>query len=205
MENGTIRVGLIGAGANTRLRHIPGFREQKGVEIVAVANRSRESGEAIASEYEIPAVYDNWLELMEADDVDAVCVGTWPYMHSIMTTTALEFDKHVLCEARMAANAIEAREMLHASQLKPNLITQIVPPPHLMHCEAHLIDMISEGYLGDIINVNIRVSDGSAYPDSLTEVHWRQIREYSGNNVMFLGILFIIILAKSATKFSEVG
>ena len=40
MENGIIRVGLIGAGANTRLRHIPGLREQEGVEIVAVANRS---------------------------------------------------------------------------------------------------------------------------------------------------------------------
>jgi len=38
---------------------------------VAVANRSRASGEAIASEYEIPTVYDNWLELMEADDIDA--------------------------------------------------------------------------------------------------------------------------------------
>ena len=44
MENGLIRIGLIGAGANTRLRHIPGFREQSGVAIVAVANRSRESG-----------------------------------------------------------------------------------------------------------------------------------------------------------------
>ena len=41
MMNGLIRVGLIGAGANTRLRHIPGFREQRDVEIVAVANRSR--------------------------------------------------------------------------------------------------------------------------------------------------------------------
>ena len=90
----------------------------------------------------------------------------------------------------MAANALEAREMLHASQSKPSLVTQIVPPPHLMHCEAHLIDMISEGYLGDIINVHIRVSDGNAYPDSSTEVHWRQIREFSGNNVMFLGIWY---------------
>ena len=45
MANGVIRVGLVGAGANTRLRHIPGIREQQGVEIVGVANRSRESGE----------------------------------------------------------------------------------------------------------------------------------------------------------------
>ena len=81
MKNGIIQIGLIGAGANTTLRHIPGFREQSGVEIAAVANRSRESGERIAGEYEIPKVYDNWLQLMEDDSIDAICVGTWPYMH----------------------------------------------------------------------------------------------------------------------------
>ena len=68
MKNGIIRVGLIGAGANTRLRHIGGLRQQDGVEIVAVANRSRESGERIASEFEIPKVYDNWVDLIDADD-----------------------------------------------------------------------------------------------------------------------------------------
>ena len=36
-----------------------------------MANRSRASGEAVASEYEIPTVYDNWLDLMAADDIDA--------------------------------------------------------------------------------------------------------------------------------------
>lgn len=190
MSKEVIKVGFIGAGTNTTFRHIPGFRAMPNVELVGVANRSIESSKLVAEKYEIKNIYNDWMDLVEDPEIDAICIGTWPYMHSIMTTTALEFDKHVLCEARMAANAIEAREMLHASQLKPNLITQIVPPPHLMHCEAHLIDMISEGYLGDIINVNIRVSDGSAYPDSSTEVHWRQIREYSGNNVMFLGIWY---------------
>lgn len=37
-----VRIGLIGAGANTRLRHIPGFQAIPGVEIVAVCNRSAE-------------------------------------------------------------------------------------------------------------------------------------------------------------------
>ena len=72
MENGIIRVGLVGAGANTRLRHITGLREQEGVEIVGVANRSRESGERIAAEFEIPIVYDSWLDLIQADDIDAI-------------------------------------------------------------------------------------------------------------------------------------
>ena len=118
MMNGIIRVGLIGAGANTRLRHIPGFREQRDVEIVAVANRSRESGERIAGEYEIPKVYDNWVELLHDDSIDAVCIGTWPYMHRNLVLASLESGKHVLTEARMAMNADEAHEMLDASRLQ---------------------------------------------------------------------------------------
>ena len=50
MTDKLIRVGFIGAGRNTRERHIPGFQKQPGVEFVAVANRSRESGERVAKE-----------------------------------------------------------------------------------------------------------------------------------------------------------
>ena len=145
MENGIIRVGLIGAGANTRLRHIPGLREQEGVEIVAVANRSRASGEAIASEYEIPTVYDNWLELMASDEIDAVCVGTWPNMHRTLVLAALENDKHILTEARMAMDAQEAHEMLDASRQFPHLVTQIVPAPQTLQVDQTVQEIIASG------------------------------------------------------------
>ena len=49
-------MGFVGAGRNTRSRHIPGFQRQAGVELVAVANRSRESGERVAKEFGIPRV-----------------------------------------------------------------------------------------------------------------------------------------------------
>ena len=44
MTDKTIRVGFVGAGKNTRLHHIPKLKAQPGVELVAVANRSKESG-----------------------------------------------------------------------------------------------------------------------------------------------------------------
>ena len=44
-------IGLIGAGGNQKLRHIPGFRAINDIEIVNVVNRSRESGERVAAEY----------------------------------------------------------------------------------------------------------------------------------------------------------
>ena len=49
MTQDSIRVGIIGAGANTRDRHIPGLQAIDGVEIVAVCNRSQASGERVGS------------------------------------------------------------------------------------------------------------------------------------------------------------
>ena len=197
MENGMIRVGLIGAGANTRLRHIPGLREQEGVEIVAVANRSRASGEAIASEYEIPTVYDNWLDLMEADDIDAICVGTWPNMHRTLVLAALENDKHVLTEARMAMDAQEAHEMLDAARQFPHLVTQIVPAPQTLQVDQTVQDLISGAHLGQPLALKLRVSDGHGRADrsdtfmnTQGPLHWRHNRLLSGYNIMGMGIWY---------------
>ena len=197
MENGIIRVGLIGAGANTRLRHIPGLREQEGVEIVAVANRSRASGEAVASEYEIPTVYDHWMELMEADDIDAVCVGTWPYMHRTLVLAALENDKHVLTEDRMAMDAQEAHDMLDASRQFPHLVTQIVPALQTLQVDRTVQDLIAGGYLGQPLALRLRVSDGHGRADRSdtfintdAPLHWRHNRQLSGYNIMGMGIWY---------------
>ena len=46
-----MKIGIIGAGLNTRVKHIPGFQAIDGVQVVAVSNRSKESGEKVAAEY----------------------------------------------------------------------------------------------------------------------------------------------------------
>ena len=112
MPDEEIRVGLIGAGGNVRNRHIPGFQRVQDLSIVAVANRSLESGRVIADQFNIPQVYGDWKELLDDEGINAVCIGTWPYMHRTLTLAALEKGKHVLTEARMASTAQEARDML---------------------------------------------------------------------------------------------
>jgi predicted dehydrogenase len=73
-----------------RNRHIPGFQKVEGLEILAVANRSFESSRSVADQFNIPRVYGNWQELLEDAEINAVCIGTWPYMHRILTLAALE-------------------------------------------------------------------------------------------------------------------
>ena len=100
-----IRVGVVGAGGIVTSTHIPGLRRMPGVEIVAVANRSLESSRRAATELNIPRAYADWEQLLKADGIDAVLIGTWPYMHRAITLAALESGRHVLCQARMGGRA----------------------------------------------------------------------------------------------------
>ena len=190
MAEETLRIGIIGAGGIVASRHVPGFKAQEDVEIVGVVNRSAASSQRAAEQFDIPRVYGDWLEMVEDDDVDAIVIGTWPYMHSTLTLAALEAGKHVLCQARMAMNATEANEMLAASRGSPDLIAQVVPAPQTMSIERAVADMISDGYVGDIINVRAQLANSSAFPVYDNPVHWRHDRDLSGNNTMHIGIWY---------------
>src|SRR5262249_32056719 len=156
----TIRVGFVGAGANSRKHHIPKLKAQPGVELAAVANRSKESGEQVAREFGVARVYADWRELVRAPDIDAVCIGTWPNTHSEITRAVLEHGKHVLCEARMAMNAAEARAMLDAARRAPDLVKQLVPAPNTLEIDSTLQALLAEGYAGEVLAVEIQANQG---------------------------------------------
>jgi predicted dehydrogenase len=193
MANQTIRVGFIGAGKNTRERHIPGFQKCQGVEFVAVANRSQASGEVVAKEFGIPRVYGDWRELLRASDVDAVCIGTWPYAHREISEAALAAGKHVLCEARMAMNAAEGRSMLAASRKAPTLVAQLVPAPHTLEVDSTIKTLLAEGYLGEVLSLELQAAQGR-FVDPETPFHWRQDVTLSGNNVLNMGIWYEAVM-----------
>jgi len=183
-----IRVGIVGLGANTRLRHLPGLRACPTVEILGVCNRREDSTQAAAREFAIPKSYRHWSQLVADPDLDAVVIGTWPYLHRDITLAALEAGKHVLTEARMARNAAEAREMLAASQRHPQLVTQVVPSPFGLQVDQVVKDLLAEGFLGELREVVV-LGINNALADPATPLHWRQSAELSGLNMLTLGIL----------------
>lgn len=185
---GTIRVGVVGAGANTRLRHIPGLQKIAGVEVVSVVNRSRASSERVAQEFGIPRVHDTWTDLVADPEIDAVVIGTWPYLHCPITLAALAAGKHVLTEARMAMSAAEARQMLAAARAHPTLVTQVVPAPFTFPVDLMVQHLLADGYLGDVQAVDLRSSSG--WLDPSAPMAWRHDRELSGVNTGFLGIWY---------------
>jgi predicted dehydrogenase len=187
-----LRIGLIGAGANTRTQHIPGLLRAPDVVLAGVANRSIESGQRIADEFGIARVFDSVEALLADPGIDAVCIGTWPYKHREYSVKALEAGKHVLCEARMAMDLAEAEDMLAASERNPGLVAQLVPAPFDFKLGPTITRLIEEGALGEIREVAVNVLNASAL-DPAVPLHWRQRADYSGKNVMMFGIFVEVI------------
>jgi predicted dehydrogenase len=201
-----LRVGVVGAGENTVKHHIPKLRAIPGVEITAVCNRSRASSERVAAEWDIPTVHDDWLALVSDPGIDAVVIGTWPNMHHPVTVAALAADKHVLCEARMAMNAVEARDMRDASRARPHLVTQVVPSPLSFGVDATISRLVSSGHLGDLVAVDIQAHEGG-FPDPGAALHWREDADRSGHNIMTMGIWYESLMrwVGEATDVTAVG
>ena len=74
-----IRLGFIGAGGICEQRHLPNLVKMPGVKLVAVCNRSPESSRRVLEKWGFARTADDWQQIVEADDIDAVFIGTWPY------------------------------------------------------------------------------------------------------------------------------
>ena len=188
----SLRIGIIGAGGIFKTRHLPGLRQIPDVQVVAVCNRSRESGEAVAREWDIPEVLTDWKALLAREDLDAVFIGTWPYTHAQMSVTALEAGKHVFCQARMARNSAEARRMVAAADAHPKQVAMLCPPPAGMRGDRLIRKLIAEGFLGEPREVHATgLSAGNLDPEA--PLHWRQDFELQGFNTLTLGMWIEVI------------
>ena len=183
---GPIRVGIIGAGGIVSSVHVPGLKRQAQVELVSVANRSLESSQRAAAELGIARAHADWEELLDAGGLDAVLIGTWPYMHRTITLAALERGLHVLCQARMANDTAEARDMLAASRRHPELVCQLVPSSGTYRIDRALQRLLDEKYVGEVLSVDVAMLQrGFAAFDG--ELDWRHDPELSGINTLSVG------------------
>jgi predicted dehydrogenase len=128
-----------------------------------------------------------------APDVDAVVIGTWPYLHAEITIASLRAGKHVLTEARMARDLAEARAMWAEAKQHPHLVTQIVPAPFSIPFDATVIDWLAAGKLGAVHEVHATFTHGGL-ASAATPFSWRQDFALSGKNTLFLGIFYEMVL-----------
>ena len=125
------RIGLIGAGGVARTRHLPALVNVPEADLRLVWSRDPARAAGVAGEFGIADTASSWEEIVESEEIDAVIAATPPVLHHPVTLRALSAGKHVLCQARMARNLKEAREMLRAAEAAPDLV-----PACTLRCRA---------------------------------------------------------------------
>ena len=180
-----VRIGLIGAGGVARARHLPRLAAIDEVELALVWSRDGAKAAEVASEFGIRRVVGDWREVVESPEVDAVIVATPPVNHLPATLAALSAGKHVLCQARMARNLLEARRMLAAAR-ESGLVTALYPPMPGLRGDRVVRRLLADGeYVGEVREVRVA---GLAHQPPGDDYVWQIDPEVAGLNTMTMGM-----------------
>ncbi len=122
--NSRLTMGFVGMGTQNRYL-LGGFLGQPSVQVLAVCDvdtTRREASKKRVDEYYAErgagggqcAAYNDFRELIDRKDIDAVCIATPDHWHAIITLAALEAGKDVYCEKPLTHNIHEAVALIRA-------------------------------------------------------------------------------------------
>ena len=111
-----IRISFIGAGGICEQQHLPGLARIPGIELAAVCNRSAESSERIKQKWGFARIETDWRKVIDDPDIDAIFIGTWPYLHRELSIAALNAGKHVISTKPMEASLAACDEIIAAAE-----------------------------------------------------------------------------------------
>ena len=111
----TIRIGIIGAGFG-RAVHVPAFRSDDRVEIVAIAASRLESAKRAADETGIARATDDWRTIVDAPDIDAVSIAVPAHLQVPIARHAIAKRKHLFLEKPLAVNLRQAKALAAAAK-----------------------------------------------------------------------------------------
>ncbi|MCI0684263.1 MAG: Gfo/Idh/MocA family oxidoreductase [Gemmataceae bacterium] len=108
-------------------------------------------------------VYDNYKELLERKDIQAVIIALPLNLHYQATVDALKAGKHVLCEKLMAWNVEQCKKMIRAAR-DADRILSIGHQRHYSLLYAQALELINAGELGDIKHIRAMWHRNNSWP-----------------------------------------
>ena len=144
-----LRWGILGAG-NISAMWVEALHACEGATVTAVAARDLDRAKAFARQYGVATAYGNYREMVAADDVDIVYIGTINRLHKEHTLLAIEGGKHVLCEKPLTETLSDAQEMYAAAEeqdvmMQDGMWTRFFPA--VEHARA----AIETGTIGEVV------------------------------------------------------
>ena len=116
------KIAIVGAGHVAQVAHIPAYRRNPDVELVAVVDDDPVKARRIQKQFGFHEWHEDISDMLKVSDVDAVDICTPNYLHAPMAIAALRSGKDVLVEKPLARNGDEARKMVATAEKEERIL-----------------------------------------------------------------------------------
>ena len=176
-----LKLAVIGQGRSGRDIHGVYYHSQDNVyyDVAYVVERDPQRRDIAKKEYPECVVLSDYKELFEKE-VDLVVNASFSDEHYSITQDLLAHGKNVLVEKPLARNLFEC-QMLEKTAVENGAILAIFQNTSRAPYYGHILQVVSEGKLGDIQQVNLRFNGFSRRWD------WQTMKRKLGGNLYNMG------------------
>lgn len=178
-----MKVGIIGCGSITKLRHAPEYTENPFVDEIVFYDRNLDRSEALAELFG-GTVAETVEELLADPTIDAISDCSSNEHHHLFSTRALMSGKHVLCEKPISLTVEHAKEIIDA-QKKSGKKLMVDHNQRFTRAHQKARDIIRSRELGKVLT--FRTTFGHSGPEqwgiNKTNSTWFFKKERSGFGV----------------------
>lgn len=208
VRGGPVKIALVGTGdmGNGLLnQYQKEYCDLKALCDVNPGRRAKAVEAMVKKGWPKPNEYDDWQEMIQKEDLEAVHVATPLWTHAAITVGALNAGKHVLCEKMMAKTAEECQQMIDAARNNNRVLEIGYQRYYNPIYQAAYENIIKQGLLGEIYHARLAWHRDSTwrkkeepptanfdpsrfgYPDWEHLLNWRMYRKYSEGLLCELG------------------
>lgn len=179
-----VNIGIIGVGGIANSTHIPQILESNGGQLCAICDIDKKRLRQTGKKYHIPPElqFENYLDLIHCEKVDAVEICTPNYLHVKMAQDAIAAGKAVNVEKPLSVNFGEASK-LNSFAANPTVPNMMCFSYRFMPAVRYAKEILDKGMLGKTISVNVEYLKSSAFSKD-RRLEWRFIKNYAGTGVL---------------------
>ena len=156
-----LNVVLIGVGAVSK-SHISAWLKQENARVIGVADFFADRAEAAAKMLGAEKWSDDYRDLIDSDDVDAVDICVTEAAHVDVATDAANAGKHILVEKPISTTLTDADLIIDAAE-KNNVKLMVAHTHHFYDYGISAKEIIDSGEIGTPVYIK-HVSGGGFWP-----------------------------------------
>ncbi|WP_344414381.1 Gfo/Idh/MocA family oxidoreductase [Pseudonocardia ailaonensis] len=147
----TVRWGIIGPGRIAR-KVAADFPHVPEAQLVAVASRSKERGEAFARDLGVPTVHDSYRAILADPQVDALYIATPHPQHRAIALAGIRAGKALLVEKAFTVTPEATREIVDLAVERGVFVMEAMWT-RFQPAVARLRELIADGAIGEVTAV----------------------------------------------------